>query len=138
MEFGTRAGQNGGVFVSVETLTTIIGVVGVLASFASAFVWLIRRMDARFDRFDAKLDARIDGVEARLDSRIDGVEARLDARIDGVEARLTERIDGVEARLTERLGGVETRLGHVEQGLVEVKIAVARLEGPPPRLVPVR
>jgi hypothetical protein len=116
MEFGVRPSQNGGVYVSVETLTTIIGVVGVLASFASAFAWLIRRMDARLDQFDARLDARIDGVEARLD-----------ARIDGVETRLTERIDGVETRLTQ-----------VEQGLVEVKIAVARLEGPPPRLVPVR
>lgn len=127
MEFGVRPSQNGGVYVSVETLTTIIGVVGVLASFASAFAWLIRRMDARLDQFDARLDARIDGVEARLDARIDGVETRLIERIDGVETRLTERIDGVETRLTQ-----------VEQGLVEVKIAVARLEGPPPRLAPVR
>jgi hypothetical protein len=127
VEFGVGPSQNGGVHVSVETLTTIIGIVGVLASFGSAFVWLLRRMDARFDQFDAKLDTRIDGVETRLTERI-----------DGVEARLTERIDGVETRLTERIDGVETRLTAVEHGLVDVKIAIARLEGPPPRLLTAR
>lgn len=113
MTFGIRRSQNGGVYVSVETLTTIIGIVGVLASFASAFAWLIRRMDARFDSFDAKFGARIDGVETKLE-----------ARIDAVEARLTERIDGVETQLTARMTAVEREL-------VEVKIAIARLEGPP-------
>jgi hypothetical protein len=127
VEFGVGPSQNGGVHVSVETLTTIIGIVGVLASFGSAFVWLLRRMDARFDQFDAKLDTRIDGVETRLTERI-----------DGVETRLTERIDGVETRLTERIDGVETRLTAVEHGLVDVKIAIARLEGPPPRLLTAR
>jgi len=127
VEFGVGPSQNGGVHVSVETLTTIIGIVGVLASFGSAFVWLLRRMDARFDQFDAKLDTRIDGVETRLTERI-----------DGVEARLTERIDGVETRLTERIDSVETRLTAVEHGLVDVKIAIARLEGPPPRLLTAR
>jgi hypothetical protein len=127
MEIGVGPSQNGGVHVSVETLTTIIGIVGVLASFGSAFVWLLRRMDARFDQFDAKLDTRIDGVETRLTERI-----------DGVETRLTERIDGVETRLTERIDGVETRLTAVEHGLVDVKIAIARLEGPPPRLLTAR
>jgi len=127
VEFGVGPSQNGGVHVSVETLTTIIGIVGVLASFGSAFVWLLRRMDARFDQFDAKLDTRIDGVETRLTERI-----------DGVEARLTERIDGVETRLTERIDGVETRLTAVEHGLVDVKIAIARLEGPSPRLLTAR
>ena len=116
VEFGVGPSQNGGVHVSVETLTTIIGIVGVLASFGSAFVWLLRRMDARFDQFDAKLDTRIDGVETRL----------------------TERIDGVETRLTERIDSVETRLTAVEHGLVDVKIAIARLEGPPPRLLTAR
>jgi hypothetical protein len=127
MEIGVGPSQNGGVHVSVETLTTIIGIVGVLASFGSAFVWLLRRMDARFDQFDAKLDTRIDGVETRLTERI-----------DGVESRLTERIDAVETRLTERIDGVETRLTAVEHGLVDVKIAIARLEGPPPRLLTAR
>jgi hypothetical protein len=131
MAFGIRRSQNGGVYVSVETLTTIIGIVSVLASFASAFAWLIRRMDARFDSFDAKFGARIDAVETRLTERIDGFETRLTERIDGVETRLTERIDGFETQLTARMTAVEREL-------VEVKIAIARLEGPPPRLVPVR
>lgn len=48
--------------------------------------------------------------------RIDKVDERLSARIDGVEDRLNNRIDGLHGELT------------------EVKIAVARLEGPGPRL----
>ncbi len=60
---------------------------------------------------------RIDGVEQRLTARIDGVEEKLTARIDGVEEKLTARIDGVAADVT------------------ELKVAVARLEGPQRHLI---
>ncbi|WP_235567524.1 hypothetical protein [Microbacterium sp. Root280D1] len=46
-----------------------------------------------------------------------GVETSLGARIDGVEQRLTARIDGVAADVT------------------ELKVAVARLEGPQRHLI---
>ena len=52
-------------------------------------------------------------------------------RIDGVEQKLGDRIDGVEQKLGERIGGVEREL-------VEVKIAIARIEGPPRHLTPIR
>ncbi len=52
-------------------------------------------------------------------------------RVDKVEHRLGARIDNVEHTLGERITGVEREL-------VEVKVAVARLEGPRPRLVPAR
>ena len=60
------------------------------------------------------------GMFGWLIARIDRVEARLGARIDGGEAKLGARIDGVEREL------------------VEVKIGLARLEGPPHRLLPAR
>ncbi|WP_448389356.1 hypothetical protein [Microbacterium aurum] len=45
---------------------------------------------------------------------------------------MVQRIDRVEQRLEQRLG---ERIDRVEHELVEVKIAVARIEGPPRRLV---
>lgn len=45
---------------------------------------LSRRVDAGFDR----LDAKVDGVGARLDTKIDGVGARLDAKIEALNSRI--------------------------------------------------
>ena len=54
-----------------------------------------------------------------------------DARCDRLEK-------GLETRLGERIDQVATRLGRVEDEIVEVKIAVARLEGPPRHLLSAR
>lgn len=53
---------------------------------------------------------------------------RTDARTDRLDQRLTARIDSVAAELS-------GRIGNVERELVEVKIAVARIEGPPRHLL---
>jgi hypothetical protein len=116
MASSPAADDNRSVYVSVETLSVILGVVGILISLAAGFGWFIRRTDARFDQ----LLARIDSGDAKLEQRIDAVDTKLSQRIDSVETKLGERIDVVAHEL------------------VEVKIAIARLEGPPPRLVPVR
>ncbi len=67
--------------------------------------------------------AAIGGVFAWGMKRIDAKFEKVDARFDRVDARF-ER--------------VEDRLSRVEHELTEVKIAVARLEGPPRHLIPVR
>ncbi|WP_159498980.1 hypothetical protein [Microbacterium sp. 18062] len=63
-------------------------------------------------------------------------------RSDAQHDRLGGRIDTVEAKLVARIGEVETKLGAridgVERELVEVKIAVARIEGPPRHLLSAR
>lgn len=56
----------------------------------------------------------------RMDSTSSSLESRLGARIDSVEKNLGARID------------------KVSDELVEVKIAVARFEGPPRHLLPAR
>lgn len=61
-------------------------------------------------------------VDARFD-RMDAQFARVDARFEKVDARFD--------RLEDRIAGIEHEL-------TEVKIAVARLEGPQPRLVTAR
>lgn len=103
----------------IEVLTTILTAVALLLSFAGGFAWMITR-------FDQRLDHGLGHLEGKLTSRIDGVEARLSHRIDDVEARLTSRIDGVDARLE-----------RVESDVTEIKVTIARWEGPsrPPLLL---
>ncbi|GAA4488453.1 hypothetical protein [Microbacterium panaciterrae] len=59
-------------------------------------------------------------------------------RIDRVDDKLSARIDGVEDELSARIHGVEVGLSEVKSELTEVKIAIARFEGPRPHLVVAR
>lgn len=117
--------------MSVDTVAIVISAATLLLGFFGVFGWMMRRTDAQFEKFEEKLSARIDGVEEKLGARIDGVEEKLSARIDNLEEKLEARIDGVEEKLGARISGVEREL-------VEVKIAVARIEGPPRHLLPAR
>lgn len=91
--------------MSVEMITTLVGVVSILLALAGGFGWMIHRMDS----LENKLGARIDAVDGKQSARSDALESSLGARID-----------------------------KVADELVEVKIAVARIEGPPRHLVPAR
>lgn len=84
--------------MSVEMITTLVGVVSMLLALAGGFGWMIHRMDSRMDSFEIRLGARIDTVEEKLGARIDKVAS--------------------------------------EQ--VELKVAIARIEGPPRHLVSAR
>ena len=102
--------QNGSVYVSTEVIAIVISAAGVVvtlgASMFAGFAWILRRIDDRGDAVEDKLSARIDALDMRLSARIDGVEEKLGARIDALAGEVTG-----------------------------VKIAVARLEGPPRHLV---
>ena len=52
--------------------------------------------------------------------------------------RTDAQLQHVAARLEGRMDRLEEHIGRVERELTEVKIAVARLEGPIPRLVTAR
>ena len=99
--------------MSAEIIAVVLSAVGIVvtlgASMFVGFAWCVRRTDA----VERKLSDRIDDVERKLSDRIDA----LSTRIDDVERSLADRIDA---------------LGHET---TEVKIAVARLEGPVPRLL---
>ena len=92
--------------MSAETLTIVLSAVGLLLTLATI-------MCAGF----AWCIRRIDGVERSLAARIDGGDDKLGARIDGLERSLGARIDGVAA------------------DVIELKVAVARLEGPQRHLI---
>ncbi|MEV8264613.1 hypothetical protein [Microbacterium sp. NPDC077057] len=118
--------------MSADTLTIIVSAIGIVltlgASLFAAGAWMIRRIDERLGTVDHRLSARIDTVEEKLGARIDTVEEKLGARIDTVEEKLGARIDTVE----EKLGA---RIDAVAADVTDLKIAVARLEGPPRRLL---
>jgi len=106
--------------MSVEMITMLIGIVSILLALAGAFGWMIHRMDVLENRLEGKLGARIDAGDERLGARIDAGDERLGARIDALDEKLGARID------------------KVADELVEVKIALARVEGPPRHLITAR
>lgn len=55
-----------------------------------------------------------------------------------VVSRMDARFAQQDARIEARFAGVETRLTGLEHELTEVKIAVARIEGPPRRFIEAR
>lgn len=119
-------------YVSAETLTIVISAIGLMltsgASLITGFAWILRRMDG----MEHTLVERIDAVDEKLATRIDAVDERLSTQIDAVDAKLSTRIDAVAAMLS-------TRIDAVAVEVTEVKISVARLEGPVRHLiVPVR
>ena len=103
--------------MSTDTLAVIGSGVGGLLTLGIAmfagFAWVIRRMDA----MEHRLIVRMDSGDQRLDEKIDAVEHKLSQKIDAVDQRLSQKIDALE------------------HGFTEVKIAVARIEGPRPRLI---
>ncbi|GAA1157210.1 hypothetical protein F6W69_03290 [Microbacterium oxydans] len=92
--------------MSTETLATIMSAVGVVVTLGTSMFVGAAWMVRRIDAVDEKLSTRIDAVEERLGTRIDGVEEKLSTRIDAVAADVTD-----------------------------LKISVARLEGPPRHLL---
>ncbi|MFE7197844.1 response regulator [Microbacterium oxydans] len=103
-------------YVSVEIITMLATAATLLVAIIGGFGWTINRMDARFAAQDARLDVRFAAQDARLDARFNAQDAKFDARFASVDARFDR----------------------IEQEIFEVKIAIARLEGPTPRLIPVR
>lgn len=105
--------------VSVEVLTTVIAAASLLlAVIGSVFgmgAWLVKRMDALSHQSEVRTNLRFEQVDARFVE----AETRTNARFDKVEAetyRIWERLDGIQHELT------------------EVKIGLARLEGPQRRI----
>ena len=113
--------------MSTELIAIVLSAATLMLGFAGAAGWMIHRMDAGFARVHDRIDQVAQGVKQELGGRIDGVES-------GLKQELGDRIDRVEKRLGDRIDRVEQELGdrmeRVEQSVVELKVAVARIEGP--------
>ncbi|MFB8188455.1 hypothetical protein ACFC14_03955 [Microbacterium sp. NPDC055988] len=92
--------------MTTETWTIVISAIGIVLTLGtSTFVGA------------AWMVRRIDAVDEKLSTRIDAVDEKLSTRIDAVDEKLSTRIDAVAADVT------------------DLKISVARLEGPPRHLL---
>lgn len=68
------------------------------------------------------------GAIASMNSRM---MTKIDARFDRVAADMDARFE----KVTKRFDRVDARMDRLEGDMVELKVAVARLEGPQPRLL---
>src|SRR5690625_4846506 len=91
-------------YMSAEMLATLLTGLGLLLSLVAAFGWMIHRMDS---------------IAERLDARITSTRAELKADISAFRTELHEGIDEVRAGLA----GTNRELG-------EMRVSLARLEGP--------
>lgn len=103
---------------TLPLLSTAVGLVVTLSvTILSGMKWMLGRVEHRTDARFAEMDARFERMDARFE-RMDARFDRMDARFDRMETRTDERFAEVGA------------------SLMEVKLGLARLEGPhPPFLI---
>lgn len=106
--------------MSVETITIILTaatlVVTIVGGLFGVSAWILRQMNERFAQSDARVDARFDKVDARFTQADDSVNARFNT-VDEQFKEMGTQMSGLRAELN------------------DVKVAVARLEGPHQRLI---
>ena len=106
--------------MSAEIIAIIINAVGLLltlgGTMVAGFAWCFRRSD---------------GVELKLGARIDGVRADLAE----VERSLGARVDGARADLAEVERSLGARIDAVAGDTTDLKVVMARLEGPQRHLI---
>lgn len=118
--------------VNLDTVEAFVALAAFFLTFAVAILggmkWMLARMeqrtDERFDRVDRRFDQRFDRLEASTDERF----ARVDRQFGDVDRRFAE----VDRRFAE----IDGRFAEVGATLTDIKIALARIEGPhPPFLI---
>ncbi|MGL5627178.1 MAG: hypothetical protein ACRDDW_06690 [Candidatus Rhabdochlamydia sp.] len=90
-----------------ETITVIISI---LIPTLGGFTWIIHRMDARFEKMEARVDARFEKMEKQMDSRFEKVDNRMNS-IEG-------RIGNMEHKLT----AIDMRTSFIERLLEMVRL----------------
>ena len=105
----------------MESLPMIATAVGLMLSGSASVLGGMKWM---LDRVEKRTSARFD----RVDQRFDRLEAHTDARFADVDRRFAD--------VDRRFADVDRRLQEVGGSLTELKVAVARMEGPhPPFLI---
>ena len=89
---------------------TITVIVSILIPTLGGFTWMIHRMDARFEKMEARVDMRFKEV----DSRFEKMETQMDARFEKMDNRMNSmeiRISNMENKLT----AVDMRTSFIER-----------------------
>jgi hypothetical protein len=98
-------------------------------------VYIMWRMDERFDKVDerfAKMDERMDERFDKVDERFAKVDERMDERFDKVDerfAKVDERMDARFDKVDERFDKVDGQANHLMQGLNNLTADVGELKG---------
>lgn len=119
--------------MAAEVVNLVVGVLSAVALvLGGTHRMLVRfeaRTSARFDQVDARMD-RMDTRSDRMDVRLDRMDARLDD-FAGQQRAMARDIAELQLSAARTEAAVESLTGDV----ADLKIAVARLEGPPRRLL---
>lgn len=127
----------------------LVTVVGLAATVITLYVLLRKsmregfdRIDARFDKIEARTDSRFEKVETSADTRFDKIETSADTRFEKFEASADTRFEKFEARFEKFEASADARfdkmfreLSAIRADIVDLKVDVARLEGPRPSLI---
>lgn len=135
--------------MSAEMSATVLGVVSILLAFAGAFGWMVHRTDAQI----AGVRGEIAGLRSEVGDGFASVRGEMREEFAAVRGEMREgfgavrgEISGLRGETRDDLGGVRgevadtrrelgARMDKMTEELVEVKIAVARVEGPPRHLI---
>jgi chromosome segregation ATPase len=130
--------------VSPDVIGMIIALfaftVAVLGGVAGMLARQTKSIDARLDRLESSMDARFERVDSRfekVDTHFERAESSMDTRFEKVDThfeRVESSMDTRFERVDAHFERIEDELAAVKGELVEVKVAIARLEGPLPRL----
>lgn len=110
--------------MSAEIFSIVIAAAGLFITLGggllAGFAWMIQRLDKQSATMDQKLDNQSTRIEQKLDNQSTRIEQKFESLRDEIRGEFTT---------------FRRDLGVIQEDLGEVKIAVARLEGPRERLI---
>ncbi|MBS1905467.1 MAG: hypothetical protein JST33_02635 [Actinobacteria bacterium] len=132
-------------YMSVETITIVLSAIGTVVTLGgSTFVgmaWMVRRMDTIAERADTSLNVTRTELKSDIaDVRAELTEVKRELKSDILELRTELKGDIADGRkeLKSDIADVRTELTEVRRELGDVKVSVARWEGPPRHLAMAR
>ena len=119
--------------MSAETITVVLSAIGIVVTFGAGMfslgAWILRRLDA------FRVELKTDVTELRTELKTDIAEVRTE--VAGLRTELKGDIAELRIELKGDTTEVRTEVAGLRTDVVELKIAVARIE-PPRHLVVAR
>ena len=107
-------------YVSTEIITAIVSVFSTVALLFSGMFALLRRFENRIDKRFDQIDRRFVTSEKRTDEKFAASDRRADEKFAAVH---------------EEIGTLRAEVRAIAVDVVDLKVAVARIEGSRPRLI---
>ena len=135
-----RVTKNRGMPVTPDVIGALISIIGAAAIIFGGQFALMNRLESRLTthmnlRFD-HVDKRFDQVDKRFE-QVDKQFEQVDKQFEQVDKQF-EQVNQQFAQVHQQFAQVHQQLDAVKADIVTLKVSVARLEGPPPRLISVR